>query len=66
MSEQQNSLAGLLSQVLAEQIRQTAILERIATQQTQLITALADDGDGDEPDAIAQTYLSGAPVRHWP
>jgi len=66
MSEQQNSLAGLLSQVLAEQIRQTAILERVATQQTQLITALADDGDGDEPDAIAQTYLSGAPVRHWP
>ena len=66
MSEQQNSLAGLLSQVLAEQIRQTAILERVATQQTQLITALADDGDGDEPDAIALTYLSGAPVRHWP
>ena len=66
MSEQQNSLAGLLSQVLAEQIRQTAILERVATQQTQLITGLADDGDGDESDAIAQTYLSGAPVRHWP
>ena len=66
MSEQQNSLAGLLSQVLAEQIRQTAILERVATQQTQLITALADDGDGDQPDPIAQTYLSGAPVRHWP
>ena len=61
MSEQQNSLAGLLSQVLAEQIKQTAILERIATQQTQLITALADDADGDEPDpdAIPQTYLSG-------
>ena len=61
MSEQQNSLAGLLSQVLAEQIRQTAILERIATQQTQLITALADDVAGDEPDpdAIPHTYLSG-------
>ena len=66
MNEQQNFLAGLLSQVLDEQIKQSAILERIATQQTQLITALADDGDGDESDAIAQTYLSGAPVRHWP
>ena len=61
MSEQQNSLAGLLSQVLAEQIKQTTILERIATQQTQLITALADDVAGDEPDpdAIPHTYLSG-------
>ena len=37
MSEQQSSLAGLLSQVLAEQIKQTAILERMATQQAQLI-----------------------------
>lgn len=44
----------------------SAQLVFVATQQTQLITALADDGDGDEPDAIAQTYLSGAPVRHWP
>ena len=43
MSEQQSSLAGLLSQVLAEQIKQTAILERIAMQQTQLITALAEE-----------------------
>ena len=43
MSEQQNSLAGLLSQVLAEQIRQTAILQRIATQQTLLIEALGED-----------------------
>ena len=60
MSEQQNSLAGLLSQVLAEQIKQTAILERIATQQTQLITALADEGDDEpDPDALPQTYMSG-------
>ena len=61
MNEPQNSLAGLLNQVLAEQVKQTAILERIATQQTQLITALADDADGDEPDpdAIPHTYLSG-------
>ena len=57
--KQQNSLAGLLSQVLAEQIKQTTILERIATQQTQLITALADDGDQSDPDAIPHTYLSG-------
>ena len=61
MSAQQNSLADLLSLVLAEQMKQTVILEQIATQQTQLITALADDADGDEPDpdAIPHTYLSG-------
>ena len=63
MSEQQNSLAGLLSQVLAEQIRQTAILERIANQQTQLITALAEEGIDSDPESAPLTYMSGAP-RH--
>ena len=63
MSEQQNSLAGLLSQVLAEQIKQTAILERMATQQTQLIIALAEEGIEQDPDSEPLTYMSGAP-RH--
>ncbi|PAA21935.1 hypothetical protein [Pseudomonas fragi] len=63
MSAQQNSLAGLLSQVLAEQIKQTVILQRIATQQTQLITALAEEGIEQDPESGPLTYMSGAP-RH--
>lgn len=66
MSEQQNSLAGLLSQVLAEQIKQTVILQRIATQQTQqtqLITALAEEGVEQDSESDPLTYMSGAP-RH--
>lgn len=63
MSEQQNSLAGLLSQVLVEQIKQTVILERIATQQTRLITALAEEGIEQDPESEPLTYMSGAP-RH--
>ncbi len=66
MNEQQNFLAGLLSQVLDEQIKQSAILERIATQQTQLITAMAAEDGEEESSTITTTYLSGAPVRHWP
>ena len=63
MSEQQNSLAGLLSQVLAEQSKLTATLERMATQQTQLITALAEEGIEQDPESEPLTYMSGAP-RH--
>ena len=63
MSEQQNSLAGLLSLVLAEQIKQTVILQRMATQQTQLITALAEEGIEQDPESEPLTYMSGAP-RH--
>ena len=63
MSEQQSSLAGLLSQVLAEQIKQTTILQRMATQQTQLIAALAEEGNEQDPDSEPLTYMSGAP-RH--
>ncbi|MGG3793590.1 hypothetical protein ABEU86_04770 [Pseudomonas paraversuta] len=63
MSEQQSSLAGLLSQVLTEQIKQTAILQRIATQQTQLITALAEEVIDSGPESEPLTYMSGAP-RH--
>lgn len=63
MSEQQSSLAGLLSQVLVEQIKQTVILERIATQQTRLIVALAEEGIEQDPESEPLTYMSGAP-RH--
>ena len=63
MSAQQNSLADLLSLVLAEQIKQTLILQRIATQQTQLITALAEEGIEQDPESTPPTYMSGAP-RH--
>ena len=63
MSVQQNSLAGLLSQVLAEQIKQTTILQRMATQQTQLIAALAEEGIEQDPESEPLTYMSGAP-RH--
>ncbi|WP_176506973.1 MULTISPECIES: hypothetical protein [Pseudomonas] len=48
------------SDVLAEQQKQTALLEQIATQNLALIEALADEGDGDAPPS---TYLSGAPCR---
>ena len=63
MSEQQSSLAGLLSQVLAQQTKQIEILERMATQQTQLITALAEEGIEPDPESAPPTYMSGAP-RH--
>ena len=63
MSAQQNSLADLLSLVLAEQMKQTVILQRIATQQTQLITVLAEEGIEQDPESEPLTYMSGAP-RH--
>lgn len=53
---------SLLEQVLAEQKKQTSLLEQIATQNLALIEALADEG-GVDPDAAPQTYLSGAPCR---
>ncbi|MFK5733854.1 hypothetical protein KW869_09970 [Pseudomonas urmiensis] len=53
---------SLLEQVLAEQQKQTDLLEQIATQNLALIEALADDVEVD-PDAPPLTYLSGAPCR---
>lgn len=61
MSKQLDSLIDLLSQVLAEQIKQTAILERMAVQQTQLITALGED-EPEDPDAVPRTYMDGSRV----
>lgn len=62
MSEHLSCLEGLLTQVLAEQKQQTAILNRMAEQQLLLIQALADDGDQD-PDAVPLTYMDGTPCR---
>ncbi|MBF8720198.1 hypothetical protein [Pseudomonas guariconensis] len=53
---------SLLEQVLAEQQKQTGLLEQIATQNLALIEALADDF-GPDPDTPPLTYLSGAPCR---
>ncbi|WP_306280076.1 hypothetical protein [Pseudomonas putida] len=51
-----------VADLLAEQQKQTALLEQIATQNLALIEALADEG-GVDPDAPPKTYLSGAPCR---
>lgn len=59
MNEQETSL---LEQMLAEQKKQTSLLEQIATQNLALIEALAD-GDGADPDAQPSTYLDGSPCR---
>lgn len=59
MSAQETSL---LEQMLAEQKKQTSLLEQIATQNLALIEALAD-GDGADPDAQPSTYLDGSPCR---
>lgn len=51
-----------VSDLLAEQQKQTALLEQIATQNLALIEALADGADVD-PDAEPQNYLDGSPCR---
>jgi hypothetical protein len=50
-----------MADMLAEQKKQTSLLEQIATQNLALIEALAD-GEEADPDAPPSTYLSGAPV----
>ncbi|MFT0866032.1 hypothetical protein [Pseudomonas sp. CAM1A] len=59
MSEQETSL---LEQMLAEQKKQTSLLEQIALSQIALIEALADDQGIDNGEA-SLTYLSGQPCR---
>ncbi|WEA21955.1 hypothetical protein [Pseudomonas juntendi] len=51
-----------MDQLLAEQQKQTALLEQIATQNLALIEALADDQVQDD-DTPPLNYLSGAPIR---
>ncbi|MCM2461065.1 hypothetical protein HGO40_11295 [Pseudomonas sp. CG7] len=59
MSEQPSSLESLLTQVLAEQVKQTALLQRMADQQLMLIQAMADEPE--DPDAQPLTYMDGSP-----
>lgn len=56
------TIEKLMEQMLAEQKRQSSLLEQIATQNLALIEALAD-GEGPDPDSAPQTYLSGQPVQ---
>ncbi|HEJ1057383.1 TPA: hypothetical protein SLP05_005019 [Pseudomonas putida] len=53
---------SLLERILAEQQKQTSLLEQIATQNLALIEALADD-QGADPDDEQRTYLDGSPCR---
>ena len=60
MSEQANCL---LAEMLAEMKKQTALLERIETNQSMLIQALAEGQTGQDPDAPPLTYMDGTPCR---
>ncbi|PBP71943.1 hypothetical protein CCL21_06790 [Pseudomonas syringae] len=59
MNEHSNSL---LSQILAEQLKQTQLLQRMAEQQTLLINALSEE-EPEDPDSQPHTYLDGTPCR---
>ncbi|MCO5364795.1 hypothetical protein [Pseudomonas alliivorans] len=59
MNEHSNSL---LSLILAEQLKQTQLLQRMAEQQTLLIDALSEE-EPEDPDAQPRTYLDGTPCR---
>ncbi|KOP52589.1 hypothetical protein OX90_14550 [Pseudomonas coronafaciens pv. porri] len=59
MNEHSNSL---LSQILAEQVKQTQLLQRVAEQQALLIDALSEE-EPEDPDAQPLTYLDGTPCR---
>ncbi|MCF5806170.1 hypothetical protein [Pseudomonas tremae] len=59
MNEHSNSL---LSQILAEQVKQTQLLQRMAEQQALLIDALSEE-EPEDPHALPHTYLDGTPCR---
>jgi hypothetical protein len=54
--------ASLLERMLAEQVKQTELLQQIVSNQVALIQALGEDQGLDE-DGPALTYLSGQPCR---
>ncbi|KPB64261.1 Uncharacterized protein AC510_3492 [Pseudomonas amygdali pv. myricae] len=58
MNEHSNSL---LSLILAEQVKQTQLLQRMAEQQMLLINALSEE-EQDDPDAEPATYMDGTPI----
>lgn len=53
---------SLLEQMLAEQVKQTELLQQIAKNQAVLIQALGED-QGLDDDGPPLTYLSGQPCR---
>lgn len=59
MSEQ---VSCLLVEILAEQQKQTALLEQIAKHQVLMIEVLADERGDDDPDAAPTTYMDGSRV----
>lgn len=54
--------ASLLEWMLAEQVKQTELLQQIASNQVALIQALSEGQDLDE-DGSPRAYLSGQPCR---
>ncbi|WP_122501479.1 hypothetical protein [Pseudomonas viridiflava] len=59
MNEHSNSL---LSQILAEQMKQTQLIQLMTEQQTLLINALSEE-ESEDSDAQPLTYLDGKPCR---
>ena len=59
MSEQ---VSCLLVELLAEQKKQTALLEQIVSQQILMIEAIADEQGEQDPDALPMTYMDGSKV----
>ena len=59
MSEQ---VSCLLVELLAEQKKQTALLEQIVSQQILMIEVLADEQGEQDPDALPMTYMDGSKV----
>lgn len=59
MSEQ---VSCLLVELLAEQRKQTSLLEQIAKQQIMMIEVLADEQGEQDPDAMPLTYMDGSKV----
>ncbi|EKT4477456.1 hypothetical protein QEL91_003156 [Pseudomonas putida] len=52
-----------IADLLAEQQKQTALLEKIAGQNLDLIVALSEGDSDDAIDALLPTYLNGSPIR---
>lgn len=52
-----------IADLLAEQQKQTALLEKIAGQNLDLIVALSEGDSDDAIDALVPTYLNGSPIR---
>ncbi|MNP77937.1 hypothetical protein D3C76_1754570 [compost metagenome] len=55
-------MISYLAEILSEQKKQTAILERMAEQQSMLIQAMAED-EPEDSDAQPLTYMDGTSCR---